>query len=279
MPRQMSSDEAPQADDEGSPINVRVAARSFVGGRSLNEDAVACEEVDARWCCVLSDGAGGHSGGQIASNVAVERVLLGFRARPVSDPDDLRELILDAHDAVLSAQRRQSNPASPMHATVVVLVIDARGRQVIWGHVGDSRLYLLRRGRVLSITRDDSVVQWMVESGMLDVGAARDHPERNRLFAALGMAEEIRPQVSVPPPRIEDGDAMLLCSDGWWELLADGDIESAFVGAHTLDDWLDAMGRLIAARANPGQDNYSAVGVWLGDPAQTTLIRPAADAN
>jgi len=260
-------------------IGVQAAARTFVGGRSHNEDAVGFESVKADWCCVVSDGAGGHEGGAIASTVAVECILTGFRARPVHDPDDLRELILDAHDAVVAAQRQRPANTGQMQATVVVLVIDANVRQAIWGHVGDSRLYLLRRGRIFAITRDDSVVQWMVESGFIEREAARSHPDKNRLFAALGMVDDIHPRISGPPSMLEDGDALLLCSDGWWEYLEDADIEGTFVHAHSPADWLDAMVQLVAARGKPMQDNYSAVGVWVGDPSQKTLIQAAPSAK
>lgn len=255
-------------------IAVRAASRSFVGGRSYNEDVVACAQQADDWCCVLCDGAGGHQGGSIASAIAVERILEGFRARPARDPDDLRELILDAHDAVVSAQRQQAGAVSQMQATVVVLAIDAPTRQMIWGHVGDSRLYLLRNGSVQLVTRDDSVVQWMVDSGYIEQEAARTHPNKNRLFAALGMEEEIKPQISSPPTQIEDGDALLLCSDGWWEYLESADIETELTRAHTPEEWLDAMAQLVAQRGKPGQDNYSAVGVWIGSVGAALATQP-----
>jgi serine/threonine protein phosphatase PrpC len=253
-------------------LSVRAAMRSCVGGRAHNEDSVAFESSASDWCCVLSDGAGGHSGGAVASAIAVARILAGFKARPTRDPDDLRELILDAHDAVVAAQRGQQNGGPQMQATIVVLVIDASIGRAMWGHVGDSRLYLLRRGKIAAMTRDDSVVQWMVDAGHLKAEEARTHPNKNRLFAALGMEDEISPKLSAPASEIQDGDALLLCSDGWWEYLEDADIEASFARAGSLDDWLGAMEHLVSQRGKPGQDNYSALAVCVGDALERTLM-------
>lgn len=257
-------------------FSISTVERSFAGGREYNEDCVAVERVGPRWCLVLSDGAGGHADGALASRTAVNKVLEGFRARPPTDADDLAELLLDAHDAVLAAQRSARGAAQTMHATIVVLTLDAASGIACWGHVGDSRLYALRHGAVLAVTRDDSVVQWMVDSGYLDAARARSHPKKNRLLAALGAEGDVQPSVS-PPLAIEDGDAFLLCTDGWWDPLPNGQIEAALGTARSAAEWLDAMAAQIARQAAPGHDNYSAVGCWVGDPREATRIgRPAA---
>jgi len=249
-------------------INVRAAMRSIVGKRSENEDKVAVERAGEDWVCVLSDGAGGHGGGAIASEVAVGRILDGFQARPARDPSDLRELILDAHDAVVSAQNRVQGAGAQMHATVVVLALNTASQSAIWGHVGDSRLYFLRGGRIQSVTHDDSVVQWMVDAGMIGTFEARDHPRKNFLFAALGMSEEVAPRMSEDANAIEIGDAFLLCSDGWWEALANQAIEAALAGSRSEDEWLDRMAEAVAAHGKQNQDNYSAIGVWIAGPGE-----------
>ena len=252
-------------------IEVRASMRSIIGGRSENEDKVAVEHVGEDWVCVLSDGAGGHGGGAIASEIAVGRILEGFRARPARDPSDLRELILDAHDAIISTQGRMQGPAAGMHATLVVFALNTTSNSAIWGHVGDSRLYFLRGGRVRSMTRDDSVVQWMVDAGLIDLGEAREHPRKNFLFAALGMSEELAPHVSEGATQVEGGDALLLCSDGWWETLTNDAIEAALVASHSEDAWLDRMAQAVATQGKPNQDNYSAIGVWIQDSSREQL--------
>jgi len=253
-------------------LTVRGSVCSRSGARPENEDSVGVAAVGESWICVLSDGAGGHGGGATASKIAVERIIEGFRARPAREGDDLKELILDAHDAVVVAQSKLGGEASQMHATVVVLTVDSAARAAIWGHVGDSRLYFLRGGRVVTTTRDDSVVQRLVESGLLAESDARDHPNKNRLLAALGMTDELEPQATAAAQPLQDGDALLLCSDGWWDGLSNADIEAAFAVARTHEEWLDKMAERIAAQERPHQDNYSAIAVWIGDPGERTIM-------
>lgn len=247
-------------------LSVRIAQRSCTGSRHQNEDCVGVERLGQHWCLVLSDGAGGHRDGALASRLVVDRILAGFRSRPPTDGDDLSELVLDAHDSVVAAQRSRGavDRVAAMHATVVVLLIDEAKSQGLWAHVGDSRLYLLREGRASALTRDDSVLQWLLDAGLWQPGQVEQYPQRNQLMSALGAEEEIRPHVSAEPLALREGDAFLLCSDGWWGSVADADIERLHAGAATPEDWLDAMVAWATQRADPRQDNFSAIGCWVG---------------
>ncbi|HEV3018313.1 MAG TPA: PP2C family serine/threonine-protein phosphatase [Burkholderiaceae bacterium] len=249
-------------------LAVRTAQRSCTGSREHNEDCVGVEHVGPHWCMVVSDGAGGHRDGALASRLVVDRVLGGFRSRPPTDSHDLGELILDAHDGIIAAQRARgiTDRARAMHATAVVLLVDAGSGRALWGSVGDSRLYLLRDGRASALTRDDSVLQWMVDSGLWQPEQLKDHPQRNHLLAALGADERFEPHVSGDPFELRDRDAFLLCSDGWWHTLDEADLERLLGAAPTPEDWLEAMVACTTARADPRQDNFSAIGCWIGAP-------------
>ena len=244
---------------------------------------LAVEHRDGYSCLVVSDGAGGHGEGARAAQLAVGRVLEGFRSRPPVDGRDLAELLLDAHDAVLAGQRKRSVTASAagMQATVVVLVIDSSKNVALWGHVGDSRLYHWREGRLTHVTRDDSVWQSVLDTGLVHAESARAVRHRGVLLAALGCAEEIAPHVS-DPLEIKSTDAFLLCTDGWWDGLELPRISGLLTQAATPDLWLDAM--IIPTRepADSRQDNYSAIACWIGEsapeppcsPLQSTSIGP-----
>ena len=247
-------------------LSVRVSQRSCTGAREHNEDCVGVDHIGGHWCMVMSDGAGGHRDGALASRLVVDRILAGFRSRPPIDGPDLGELMLDAHDGVIAAQRARgvTDRAGAMHATAVVLLVDAAKRSALWGHVGDSRLYLLREGSASALTRDDSVLQWMVDAGFWQPGQLQAHPQRNQLMAALGADEGIEPHVSEHPFELHEGDAFLLCSDGWWSSVTDREIERHHIPAATPDDWLDTMVGCVTARADPRQDNFSAIGCWIG---------------
>ncbi|HXW63759.1 MAG TPA: PP2C family serine/threonine-protein phosphatase [Burkholderiaceae bacterium] len=247
-------------------LYVSASQRSCMGTRNQNEDCLGVDRIGQHWCLVLSDGAGGHRDGALASRIVVDRVLAGFRSRPPVDGPDLRELILDAHDGVIAAQRARgaTDRASAMHATVVVLLIDADNSKALWGHVGDSRLYIVRDQHAWTLTRDDSVLHWMIDAGYWQSGDVKDYPHRNQLMAALGADEGINPHISAEPFSLREGDAFLLCSDGWWSSVTDDEIELLQAGATTPDEWLDAMITRTAKRADPRQDNFSAIGCWVG---------------
>jgi serine/threonine protein phosphatase PrpC len=250
-------------------LAVRISQRSCTGARERNEDCVGVEHIGRHWCMVLSDGAGGHRDGALASRLVVDRILAGFRSRPPIDAPDLGELMLDAHDGVVAAQRSRgaTDRAAAMHATAVVLLVDTSSSQALWGHVGDSRLYLLRDRRVSALTRDDSVLQWMVDAGLWQPDQLQQHPQRNQLIAAMGANEGVEPHTSADPFELRNGDAFLLCSDGWWGSVTDEEIERLRAGAATPDEWLDAMIACAMARADPRQDNFSAIGCWVGTKA------------
>ena len=98
---------------------------------------------------------------------------------------------------------------------------------------------------------------------------------KNQLLAAIGMQDGLEPHTLAQPELLDDGDAFLLCTDGWWGALTDAQIAGTLSDADTTQGWLDAMRALILAQAAPGQDNFSAIAVWVTDPAEST--HPMAD--
>jgi PPM family protein phosphatase len=248
---------------------VTLASCTRVGARQHNEDDWRAATLPQGAYAVLSDGAGGHQGGEVAADLTVRLVSTALQAIPTFDPDILNQTTLDAHQAILAGQSGGA-AAQNMHATMVALWIDHD--HALWTHVGDSRLYLLRGGHVRHVTRDDSVVQQLVDAGLISDDDARRHPHKNQLLCAMGMDAPVTPHTVPAPVALQDGDAFLLCSDGWWEPLSDGDIESSLAAAGSPNDWLQRMEAQIQAAMKPTQDNYTAVAVWVGDPTQTTRI-------
>jgi PPM family protein phosphatase len=256
--------------------DVVIASRSEVGARSRNEDYLQHGALDAGWYAVLSDGAGGHSNGAVAADLVVRMVAhelgsqLNKQRRPAPALDEVAHVANDA----LNRQQHGLKGQKRMHATLVMLWIGKDTQQAIWSHVGDSRLYLLRQGRVAQVTRDDSVVQTLVDAGLIAPHEARSHSQRNQLIAAMGSDEPIEPHLSDPEFRVQDGDAFLLCSDGWYDRLDEVDIEHCLTEAESAEGWLDGMQALVQERQRPNQDNFSAVAVWVGNPAEVTRIGP-----
>jgi serine/threonine protein phosphatase PrpC len=251
-------------------FDILIATRSGLGKRETNEDNLASGTVGSLWYALLADGAGGHADGEEASRRVIgtlEAATLQTGADFV--PARLTEAVVAAHQEL---QREQDGASGTrrMHSTAVALWIDTERNCALWSHVGDSRLYRVRHGLVDLVTVDDSVVQRMVEGGLLTAEQARTHPRKNQLIAALGIEDEVHPHTLAEPLAIEDGDAYLLCSDGWWEQFSDARIAELLMPAPTPADWLDAMQRCIEEADLPRQDNFSAVAVWVSDPAETT---------
>jgi serine/threonine protein phosphatase PrpC len=242
-------------------MQLGVTAMSRPGGRPANEDACGFLSRDDICFCVVADGAGGHQGGAAASKIVVSRVLTWLRDNASCEPEALRYAILAANHAVVVEQRRDAKLAD-MRSTVIVLAIDTQRRRAVWGHMGDSRLYAFRGGTLLRRTSDHSLAQQLIDTGYVSAEELRGSFQRARLYAALGEVDPPPPTVIEAALEVQEGDAFLLCTDGWWDSLEAGAMELVLAQASSADDWLRAMEREIIERHRPGQDNYTALAVW-----------------
>ncbi len=250
-------------------LQLELAIQSRRGGRNYNEDACGHWHSDTHLCCVVADGAGGHGGGDKASKLAVEHIITTYAANPVGSPEAIRAMIVDA-DRTIIAHRADDVKQRNMHSTVVAMFVDLERRTAAWGHCGDSRLYAFRRGRMTLRTRDHSVVQSLVDGGMLTEDKMRSHPQRSELLSALGVGEEdLQVSVSAEPWQLAPGDVFLLCTDGVWEFVDDTQMEASLAAAASGQAWLQELERRVLAGAahKPRHDNFSALTVWVGDDA------------
>lgn len=251
-------------------MQMEIAVLSKPGGRSYNEDACGYWTSDSVCCWVLSDGAGGHGGGDYASSLVVKTILDDFSRAPYMSAAAIHEALRHANQTVIEHQHEERR-LRDMRATVAVLLIDQNTRTAQWGHVGDSRIYCFRNGARLMQTRDHSVVQSIIDAGMVDASQLRSHPQRSVLLAALGSEEDFDPAVAAEPMSLQDGDVFLLCSDGLWEYVDEFTMERSLTHTTTPQAWLDVLETELARRADPRNDNYSALAIWLGSPEEITL--------
>ena len=234
------------------------------GGRSANQDSVGIFSQGSWRCLVVADGLGGHRGGEIASKLAVETVEKAFRESPVLSAKAVQSYIRAANRAVHEEASRSSELSS-MRTTIVVALVGEQ--HVIIGHVGDSRGYLLRRDQATVRTKDHSVPQALVNAGELEDDQIRFHEDRNRLIKVLGSEPDITPTVWPEAERLGPKDALLLCSDGFWEWLSDLEILVERIKTDVPRVWIAGMAERLALRVQglPDYDNYSAVAaVWEG---------------
>jgi len=250
-------------------MQIELAIQSRQGGRNYNEDACGHWHSDSHLCCVVADGAGGHGGGDKASKLAVQHIITTFAGSPQGSPEAIRHMIVEA-DRTIIAHRADEASMRQMHSTVVAMFVDLEHNTAAWGHCGDSRLYAFRNGRIALRTRDHSVVQSLVDGGLLTEDKMRSHPQRSELLSALGVGEEdLQVSVSAQPWKLQSGDVFLLCTDGLWEYVDDSQMEAALAAAASPHAWLQDMEQRVLAGAShkPRHDNFSALTVWVGDPA------------
>jgi serine/threonine protein phosphatase PrpC len=160
-----------------------------------------------------------------------------------------------------------------MHSTIVCLVINVVNGQVHWAHAGDSRLYWFRERRLLQRTRDHSLVQSLVDAGVVKPEQLRKHPQRSELRSALGVAAEVlEVDMTDGAYQVQPGDAFLLCTDGFWEYTDDDVLEQTLSDASNPRVWLDALTCEIrrAVGDKTRYDNFTAIAVWADGAADTT---------
>jgi serine/threonine protein phosphatase PrpC len=200
--------------------NVQYTRATDVGlVRDTNEDCVVHAVRDGRHLFVLADGMGGLPGGEVASFVASEAARDHFLLRTGARPDQvLQEALLAAHRACREVQVQRPD-LSRMGTTLELALVD--GRELWWGHVGDSRQYLVTDGgrRCLQITVDHTLVQGLVDQGILSPDDARHHPHRNLLSSAVGTEERPRLDLATEPLVPGAGDCLVQCSDGLSDLV------------------------------------------------------------
>jgi PPM family protein phosphatase len=174
---------------------------------------------------VIADGMGGHEGGLEASRLAVETVREVYDAGFRDDPQAmLIEGFAVAHTRILDFADR--HPAFYGMGTTCTAVV-VRGPQLYFAHVGDSRLYRMRDGRIERLTRDHSYVGKLVESGLVRAEDAEKHPQRHILTAALGAGLELGVDSGDPGLQVQAGDQLLLCTDGLWGVVTEEELETA----------------------------------------------------
>ncbi|MDN3920009.1 PP2C family protein-serine/threonine phosphatase [Roseateles violae] len=256
-------------------LNISATGRSELGSREHNEDRICLSREGPTWALVLADGAGGHRGGATAALYAVDEIEQALLAQGREfGAAALTHAVLAAH-ARLHHEQERDVALCEMHTTVVVLWIDASRDLALWSHVGDSRLYRVRQGLLRRLTNDDSVVQGLLDAGLLTPQQADAHPHRNHLLAALGKSGDVVPHTLAQPTQLQDEDVYLLCSDGWWGSLDDAGIVETLGEAASPEEWLDAMQQRIEHVGAAQQDNFSAIAVWVGDRGDVT--RPQRD--
>lgn len=223
------------------------------GGRENNEDAYIAKKMEQEYLFVVADGLGGHDDGELASQCAVSSIKDHMTE---NDAKDVEGAIKSANAAILEMQLKHS---SKMKTTVALAYVS--DENVTVAHVGDSRVYAFKRGKVAHQTVDHSASQLAVTMGDIRPDEIRNHEDRNVLLRALGVSDNVKVDVSVISR--DECDALLLCSDGFWEYVLEDEMEKALSESQAADKWLYKMKSIQMSRAPKRCDNNTAIAVIL----------------
>lgn len=238
---------------------------SRIGGRKYNQDRVAYAYSSQSLLMVLADGMGGHLHGEIAAQLAIQVFTEAFvQTAQTSVPDAqqfLREIMLRAHGAIIQYAHEQQLGGNPGTTCVAALVQDGK---VSWAHAGDSRLYLMRGGEVVTRTHDHSMVQQLADWGIISPDEIKTHPDRNKITNCLGGVEDMFFVESSDTMELQRGDVLMLCSDGLWGPLSGKEMAAALASGPLADALEQLMDEAID-RAGPGSDNSTVVAARWGE--------------
>ncbi len=247
-------------------MQIEYAKVSALGDRQDNQDRAAVVVSEEAALMLVFDGMGGHSDGARAAETGLKVVQDLFMAakQPIFDPQGFLYMALStAHDKVVALGADVAVDFRP-RATCAVCLVQEGG--AFWAHIGDSRIYQVRDGRVLTRSRDHSHVEVLIQEGAISEEEAQDHPMRNFVECCIGGDAPV-PDMSVAGmKKLRPGDVLLACSDGLWSGLGDNDM--AEIGAPGENNLVENLKRLSMKALNvnsPYSDNTTGTALrWLG---------------
>ncbi|MEJ2171423.1 MAG: PP2C family protein-serine/threonine phosphatase [Woeseiaceae bacterium] len=247
-------------------MQIEYAKVSVVGDRSDNQDRAAIVVADHAALMLVFDGMGGHSDGALAAETGLRVVQERFMKMklPILDPQGFLYMALSkAHEEVVRLGRDIAADFRP-RATCALCLVQEGGSY--WAHIGDSRIYHVRDGRVLSRSRDHSHVEVLIQEGAISEEEALDHPMRNFVECCIGGDAPVPDMSLTAKQKLLPGDTLLVCSDGLWSGLGDDDM--AGIGAPGDNNLADNLKQLSVKALNtnaPHSDNTTGTALrWLG---------------
>ncbi|WP_051691797.1 PP2C family protein-serine/threonine phosphatase [Pedobacter borealis] len=245
--------------------------------RDNNEDSFIVKSLtsDQLILAAVIDGVGGYHGGEVAAGIATEQISMQFSGRPADPISQMISAFRNTNEMIIAKKQTEAE-LSEMACVATMVIADIEQNQFYYAHVGDTRLYLLRDGSLIKISKDHSFVGFLEDSGRLDEAAAMQHPKRNEINKAIGFSDQIATDesyIETGQSPFLPGDLLLLCSDGLTDMVNRQDITTLLLQGDTL---AKKAGNLIAlANENGGRDNITVVLLQNNKkPQQVTPTRP-----
>jgi protein phosphatase len=246
-----------------------VGAHSETGYvRSENQDRMSGTQVPLGQLYIVADGMGGHQGGALAAELTVQGLqqYIGEAPAHASVEEAIQTAFTKTNDTVYRQAHAGEPTTEEMGSTAVLLLISGQVARV--AHVGDSRAYLYRKGRLKQLTTDHTIVQKMVQAGMLKPAEATNHPNASVLDRAIGSKPSVEVDIS-DPVRLNAGDAVLLCSDGLSGYVAEPEIASVLQGQATVQEIPERLVKLALQKG--GEDNVTVQFIQYGTRQEAQL--------
>lgn len=231
--------------------------------RNANEDSLYTSAP----LFVVADGMGGAQAGEVASKAAAESFA---HELPAAAPERVLEQTIEGANRTIHELARKDPSLAGMGTTITAAIVDLDAEEVAIGHVGDSRAYRLRGGRLEQLTRDHSLVEEMRRKGQLTDAQAEDHPQRSIITRALGPEPEVQVDLQTVPA--QPGDVFLLCSDGLTTMLGDEQIGRVLSRATSLQAAVKTL--IDEANRAGGRDNITVVAFRVEDAAAPAPANP-----
>ena len=256
-------------------MKYELAHTSLLGNRKSNQDRWLVLEAPDAVLLALADGMGGHPRGERAAEILMDTCRKTFLTsrKPIDNPRVFLSGLLDmAHHQILEFGRQQTPPIEPRTTGVLCLLQEGKA---YWAHLGDSRLYIMRDGVIAFRTDDHSYVEQLRQQGLISSSQVHTHRFRNYVTRCLG-GQNNHPVAELSDPfPLQDGDVILLCTDGFWAPLAERTlVDSLWDMSHVLAETLDGLAEQATNTSSPESDNVTAVALrWL----QHTLDINSAD--
>jgi serine/threonine protein phosphatase PrpC len=247
-------------------MHVEYAKVSALGDRKDNQDRAAVIVGDDAALLIVFDGMGGHSDGALAADTCLQVVSEAFTRTPmpIFDPQGfLYRTLAKAHDTIVGLASAVEVDFRP-RATGALCLVQESGS--FWAHVGDSRIYQLRDGRVVERSRDHSHVEVLIQEGAISEQEALDHPMRNYVECCLGGDQPVPDMTITAKKPLQAGDVLLACSDGLWSGLADTEVANLTVNGQGLAERLKRLSMHALSVNSPNGDNTTGTALqWFGD--------------
>ena len=270
------------ATPQTTALSIRVGAVTEIGHREQNQDCMSGFSSPFGPVYLIADGMGGYRGGAEAAQLVAEAVNRHLSAAPPSShSEDALTLAVRLANVEVLEKSKSGNPEfASMGSTIVLALVQqtAAGLELTTAHVGDSRAYLYRSGQLTLRTKDHTQVQWLIDNNAIDEVSARSHPDASVLTRALGHTTELEVDIS-PRIQLQEGDRVLLCSDGLSGFATAQDIAATLEHNPNPNACASELAQLALAAGS--SDNVTvqvlSVGAATPSPAAVPTQRPAPD--